>query len=307
MSILTPPVASIQVEDAKLLEQVDLILSREIPPFARELVYCAREQRQTMLREVLAGRVEPRKPSDLMEARRLNQRLVALINNLDKWPAPVTIRVPQAERPVEITGELADPLWAKANVYPLFHRCNWPDKVGITHGSTRALWDENYLYLAYEFIKHGVFAPVLPRNGEVYEHDCAEFFFRPDPQQYRYYEINASPSGCVYDSALDKNPDRWYGKCNTGFDVQDLKLGWRVWDSTHRADGLTRYVVEMGIPWAEVLPSHVQARAGTQMQALFAGSVEFDSNKDFTHGYYCHSPIMAHFHNPDGFAPMILE
>ncbi len=293
-------------QDAQLLEQVREILARPVPKFAAELVYAAQQEQQVWFRALLEGKATPRHPHQIMHARRVNQRLVYLINNLEKWPAPVPIQAVRATRAVDVMGDLSDPAWGDAQVYPLSYRCNLAQKVGMTPGTCRVLWDDRYLYLGYEFIKHGVFAPVFARNGAVYNHDCAELFLRPDINTYRYYEINPSPSGSVYDAALDKNPNGWYGACNVNFDVQDLKLGWRIWDGSHRADGLSRYTIEMGVPWAEVLPSNMKATAGTKMEALLAGSVEFDITRDFEHGYYCHSPILAHFHNPDGFAPMML-
>jgi hypothetical protein len=293
-------------QDAQLLEQVREILARPVPKFAAELVYLAQEERQLEFRAMLAGTVKPRKPHQLMYARRINQRLVYLINNLDKWPAPIPIEAVHVSKPVDMAGDMLDPVWGDAKVYPLSYRCNWAEKVGVSPGSARVLWDETYLYLGYEFIKHGVYAPLFPRNGAVYEHDCAELFFRPDVNTQRYYEINPSPSGSIYDAALDKDPNGWYGECDVNFDVQNLKLGWKIWDGTHRADGLSRYTLEMAVPWSEVLPGNIKAVAGAKMQALLAGSVEFDMNRDFEHGYYCHSPMLSHFHNPDGFAPMTL-
>ncbi len=306
MTTTSPHALTLTEQDAQLLEQVREILARPVPKFARELVDLAKEERQTRLRAVLAGKEAARKPHELMYARRINQRLVHLVKNLDKWPSPVPVRAVRASRPVDIVGDLLDPVWAEAVVYPLSYRCNWAEQVGITPGNARVLWDDKYLYVGYEFIKHGVYAPIFPRNGPVYDHDCAELFLRPDINSQRYYEINPSPSGSVYDSALDKNPNGWYGECDVNFDVQNLQLGWRVWDGSHRPDGLSRYTLEMGVPWSEVLPANIKAVAGTVMQVLLAGSVEFDMNRDFEHGYYCHSPILAHFHNPDGFAPMTL-
>jgi hypothetical protein len=293
-------------QDAQLLEQVREILSRPVPKFAQELLDLARQERQVKLRALLSGKERATKAHEIMYARRINQRLVYLINNLDKWPAPTAVTAVRASGPVDIVGDLSDPSWADAQVYPLAYRCNWADKVLIPPGTARVLWDDAHLYVGFEFIKHGLYAPIFARNGPVYDHDCGELFLRPDIKSQRYYEINPSPSGSVYDAMLDKNPKGWYGECDVKFDVQNLKLGWRVWDGSHRADGLTRYTVEMGVPWSQVLTGNVKAAAGTVMQVLLAGSVEFDMNRDFEHGYYCHSPILAHFHNPDGFAPMTL-
>lgn len=57
---------------------------------------------------------------------------------------------------------------------------------------------ENALHLHMWAIERNIRAEVFDPMGPICQDSCLEFFFRPDPDDMRYFNIEINPNGCVF-------------------------------------------------------------------------------------------------------------
>ncbi|MDB4939532.1 MAG: hypothetical protein JWP87_6504, partial [Labilithrix sp.] len=73
----------------------------------------------------------------------------------------------------------------------------------------RAAWSKGALYLLWELEGAGIDVdasrPVTTEREKLYEEDCVEMFFTPDPASpSRYFEVEVGPLGHFFDIAIDR-------------------------------------------------------------------------------------------------------
>lgn len=59
-------------------------------------------------------------------------------------------------------------------------------------------YDDDALYLHMWAIEENVRAEVVDPMGQTCQDSCLEFFFRPDPKDMRYFNIEFNPNGCPF-------------------------------------------------------------------------------------------------------------
>ncbi len=59
-------------------------------------------------------------------------------------------------------------------------------------------YDEQALYVRLEAVEQDIRATLSGLLDEVCQDSCLEFFFRPDPEDLRYFNIECNPNGCLY-------------------------------------------------------------------------------------------------------------
>lgn len=62
----------------------------------------------------------------------------------------------------------------------------------------RLCYDDKALYVRLEAVEQEIRATLTGLLDEVCEDSCLEFFFRPDPDDLRYFNIECNPNGCLY-------------------------------------------------------------------------------------------------------------
>lgn len=100
-----------------------------------------------------------------------------------------------------------DAIWDRAE--PLRFATDWAGRTTAAATEVRALWTPGALYLRWDLEGWGGFTdatrPVDVERTNLYEEDCVELFFTPDPAHpERYYEIEVGPFGHHFDLAIDR-------------------------------------------------------------------------------------------------------
>jgi hypothetical protein len=154
--------------------------------------------------------------------------------------------VRRAPAPIKIDGRVDAKEWAAADqaiefIFP------WASQTGAkqkTHA--RLLWDDQYLYVAYECEDTDLTAQVQGRDEFVYRDDTVELFLNVKPSQTRaYYCIETNARGTVMDYVcIDAQ------SYMRRFDMDGLKLGIRL-DGTMnmRGDQDRGWNLELAVPW----------------------------------------------------------
>lgn len=152
-------------------------------------------------------------------------------------------------RPV-IDGRLDDAAWA--NSQAVTFQFPWPNQTGAKQKTTaRLLWDDQYLYIAYECEDADITAQYTHRDDPTYKDDAVEAFINPRPSQQELYigfEMNAR--AVMYDYAMV------LGRANfKRFDTQRFELATHL-NGTLNTTGDTDkgWSLEVAIPFSEFDP-----------------------------------------------------
>lgn len=135
----------------------------------------------------------------------------------------------QASGPIVVDGHLDEPAWASAEAVPLV----LADTGAVPHQPTtaRLLWDDNYLYVAFECQDDDIWGTTSERDQDIYNQEVVEVFVDAASCGSAYVEIEVSPLNAVLDLFMLWRDDRQRGLWD--------------WDSA----GLRTAVVVDGDPW----------------------------------------------------------
>jgi hypothetical protein len=108
-----------------------------------------------------------------------------------------------------IDGRADEPAWQNAKVIERF-AVPWLPGAPLAKEQTRVrlLWDREWLYFAAEMEDADVTAVVREHDGQLWENDVFELFFRPSRKHAGYFEFEVNPFGAVLD-AFFPNADTW--------------------------------------------------------------------------------------------------
>jgi hypothetical protein len=246
----------------------------------------------------------PAKPGELDEPYKDISGLIEIIEKGPTWPLPPRAKVPKAAGPIVLDGKLNEADWAKAVTYDQMFRFNSTEPVASPKTTWKLLWDDQYLYVAWDCADTDVVSPPKPRDDHVYFDDCVEIFILPEFRMRTYWELVIGPSGSVYDSIQNKKPLEWGCIGDPTQNIEGLKVGVQVRGTLNKSDDVDEgYTIEAAIPFAE-LPgySRTKPQAG---QTLHFMLVRLDrKGKDFS--VYSYQPLQAWGHNIWNFAVMEL-
>lgn len=106
----------------------------------------------------------------------------------------------RAARPLTCSGKIDDPLWQNASDLEL--RDALSGMPGRFRTTVRALYDDDFLYLAFACEDDYVWGTITAHDGPIYEEECVEVFLNPANARHQYYEINLSPRNVVFDACI---------------------------------------------------------------------------------------------------------
>ncbi len=176
-------------------------------------------------------------------------------------PPPVpTYEVRRATSPIVIDGIVDEDAW-KAASPPVSLQFLWEEQTGPKQETlVRLLWDDEYLYVAYEAEDKDLTATFLNRDDPVYRDDALEIFVNPRPSQVGlYYGLEINARGVMYDYLLHDSVSFF-----KRFDMTDLKIGTHLRGTLNERDDVDEgWGLEVAIPWAnfEVLSRRPQVGA----------------------------------------------
>lgn len=160
---------------------------------------------------------------------------------------PPALEVHRATGPIRIDGKLNENDWESATQTSMFVNTRTGGAAPF-EASARVLWDDDYLYVAFEVQDDFVKNTIRRRDGHLWEQDAVEIMIDPDGDGRNYFELQVSPTGQIFDTRYDSRREpQPYG------DV--------AWNSRARAKVEVRgtanddaadegYTAEIAIPWA---------------------------------------------------------
>jgi glucose/arabinose dehydrogenase len=157
------------------------------------------------------------------------------------------------EGPITIDGKADEEAWKHAQVIDHFY-LPWLGKdARPARTATRAklLWDREYLYFFAEMEDTDLYADVTEHDGETWNNDVFELFFKPAEDRPGYYEFQVNAAGTVLDMFLPRRGAGGYGrfKKDGDFHVEakvHLEGTLNKW-----TDRDTGWSVEGRIPWRD--------------------------------------------------------
>ena len=236
------------------------------------------------------GQLRGKKPAtekELAGARRTLSALVANLEAVPDWEPEPVYRIARRVGEIEIDGETDEAAWQRAQVVSLRYTTRPDVPVAKPYTTVRLLWDDAYLYAAFDVPDESVLAPELARDERVFLHDCVELFLMPQKRLGHYWELNISPSGSVLDQYCTKYREGYFSYCRQDLDVAGLRHAGVV-----REEG---YRMEIAVPLEDLVGLPVPPQPGQRMWLLMA-----QADRDVPDGpltFYAHGQVLGSFHN----------
>ncbi|HZA52421.1 MAG TPA: sugar-binding protein [Myxococcaceae bacterium] len=146
-------------------------------------------------------------------------------------------------KPPAIDGDLGDAAWGDAQAVQLRNSFDGSDTALRT--TARLLYDERYLYVAFDAQDPDVWGTLMARDEPIYTQEAVEIFLDADADGATYNELQVSPNNVVFDAYF---PARRQGM-DLSFDSRAttaVKVRGTVNNPSDRDEGWT---VEMRIPY----------------------------------------------------------
>src|SRR5262249_30329870 len=137
-------------------------------------------------------------------------------------------------------------------------------------------------------------------RADLYEEDCVELFFTPDPAQpRRYFEIELGPFGHFFDIAVDRTGDR---SGTAGAKKADNDWSAHLTIGTWRDEAAHRAVIEA----ATAAPEIVAALVAGATRPIGLDRIEGQGKRQYLAAFPTRTP-KPNFHVPDAFGALILD
>jgi hypothetical protein len=162
-----------------------------------------------------------------------------------------------------IDGSATDVIWKSAQRIDQFS-LPWlkeQNRPASTPTSAALLWDTDYLYFIAEMQDKDLFADITKRDGDLWNNDVFELFFKPSTVKPGYYEFEVNPHGAVLDIFLPhKGVDARKHFETEAFHI-DVKISYQGTLNKHE-DVDQGWTVEGRIPWNDFSPTGGAPNAG---------------------------------------------
>jgi hypothetical protein len=163
----------------------------------------------------------------------------------------------------------------------------------------RLCWDAQRLYVRYDCSDTDIWGTYTGRDDPLYDEEVVELFIHPGPETpQRYYEIEVSPNGILFDALID-NPTSVRRDMTTDLLWECPGLRAHV----DRDDPAQRWTAILSVPWAAISP-------GERPPVWRANLFRIERPRGGPDEFSCWSPTLrtpADFHQPACFGYLILE
>jgi len=157
------------------------------------------------------------------------------------------------EGAITIDGKADEKAWAAAEVIDQF-QLPWLGKearAAKTATKARLLWDRDNLYFFAEMVDADLYADVKEHDGNTWDNDVFELFFKPSNDKLGYYEFQINALGTVFDMFIPRRGQVNRFKKTDEFHIeQKVSLDGTLNDWTDRDKG---WSVEGKIPWRDFI------------------------------------------------------
>ena len=159
------------------------------------------------------------------------------------------------ELPITIDGKGDEEAWKHAQRIDNFYLPWLGPMARPAHAKTRAklLWDREHLYFFADMEDADLFADVTERDGQTWDNDVFELFFKPADDRPGYYEFHVNAAGTVMDMFLPRRGAGGFKKFVKDGDFHletAVKLRGTLNQRTDKDEG---WSVEGKIPWKDFL------------------------------------------------------
>jgi hypothetical protein len=175
--------------------------------------------------------------------------------DLKTTPAPKRVVIPKLRGPVEVDGELREPVWAKAAALNPFYKNNGSGRER-ENTEVRAWYDDHALYLSWTCRDADIQATFTERDSKFWEEEVVEFFITAKDLN-RYFELQWNPLRGVFDAIIENELDeRGASKKFTGdwsFTAKGMKSEVKVKGTVgNSTDKDEFWQVEVMVPFADL-------------------------------------------------------
>ena len=185
-----------------------------------------------------------------------------------------------ADTPVTIDGKADEAAWQRAQLIDTFY-LPWLGaraRPARTATKARLLWDREYLYFFADMEDTDLYADVKEHDGQTWDNDVFELFFKPAADKPGYYEFQVNAAGTVMDMFLPRRGAGGYRRFKADGDFHiDAKVRLRG-TLNHWQDKDQGWSVEGRIPWRDFL--RTGGRPGIDERWKFA-LCRYDYSVDF--------------------------
>ena len=121
-------------------------------------------------------------------------------------PPPTEFECRWADTPITIDGKADEDAWKHAQVIDHFYLPWLGNKARAAQTATKArlLWDREYLYFFADMEDTDLYADVKEHDGQTWDNDVFELFFKPADDKPGYYEFQVNAAGTVLDMFLPR-------------------------------------------------------------------------------------------------------
>lgn len=110
------------------------------------------------------------------------------------------------DAPITLDGKADEPAWSQAQLIDRFH-LPWlgtAQRPARTATRARLLWDRDYLYFLADMTDGDLYADVREHDGQTWDNDVFELFFKPADDKPGYYEFQVNAAGTTLDMFLPR-------------------------------------------------------------------------------------------------------
>jgi hypothetical protein len=191
--------------------------------------------------------------------------LAGLLPAADR-PAPPRYEVRRAAAPIQIDGKPDEPTWAAAERIELIFP--WESQTGPKQKTiVRLLWDDNFLYAAFECDDSDITAQFVNRDDPVDRDDSVMLLVNPKPSQTLAYiglEMNVR---AVLHDYLSASGGYFFQR----FNLQGVRLATSIDGTLNQPGDRDRgWALELAIPWSNFDDLSRQHGAGIAWSANLA-------------------------------------
>ncbi len=160
----------------------------------------------------------------------------------------------KVDRDVVLSGKMDDPLWEKAETMILEDAVT--GKPGTFNTSVKALYNDKYLFVAFQCEDDYVWGTVTEEDGPIWDEECVEVFLNPASCAHQYYEINVSPKNVRFTASIlnNRTPERPNDAFTglTDYQVEGLQTKVYIDGQPDVKGGAKGYTVEYAIPFDQL-------------------------------------------------------
>lgn len=205
--------------------------------------------------------------------------------------------------PLRIDGNLDEPEWRLSTPLPL------ADLQGRSAPTTiaRLLWDDRFLYIAFECTDPDIWATKTQRDDFLWEEEVVEVFIDPEGDGLNYYEFQVNPLGTEIDLLIpDAVEGVKHGKRNAEWNCQGWRSAVQVRGTVNQRDDKdSGWTAEMAIPWSG-MPHPAQLRPNLNVAwRINLYRIERPSGKEGDPLLLSWSKCVRWFHEPERFGRIV--